>query len=166
MGSRIRAHRRWGWKGVAGFRRGGGGPPWWLARTRAAATFRCSAGDGERRVRCGPPSWSLRRRRRAPAASSSGGTAGWSLAPMVAAALCGGRRGAQATKAAGGQGSGDGFIGARRGSSCRERHGRRRRGGAGLRRSPGRARGGGSTARMGLDGLGERAWVGPVVGWA
>jgi hypothetical protein len=30
-GSRIRAHRRRGWTGVAGFRRGGGGPPWWPA---------------------------------------------------------------------------------------------------------------------------------------
>jgi hypothetical protein len=101
-GSRIRAYRRRGWKGVAGFRRGGGGPPWWPARSSTAATFRRSAGDGERRGRYDPPSWSLRRRRRAPTAPSSGGTAQRSLAPKVAAALCGGRRGTQVRNVAGG----------------------------------------------------------------
>jgi hypothetical protein len=65
------------------------------ARSRVGMAFRRSAGDGERRERCGPPSWSLRWRRLAPAATSSSGTARQSLALMAAVVLCRGWRSAQ-----------------------------------------------------------------------
>jgi hypothetical protein len=83
-------------EGAAAVRHGG------RPGVRAAAVFRRSAGDGERRGRCGLPSWSLRRRRLAPVATSSGGTTRRSLAAMAAAALCRGRRDAQARKQQGG----------------------------------------------------------------
>jgi hypothetical protein len=73
-----------------------------------------------------------------------------------------------------GQGSGGGFIGARHGSSCRERHGRQRQGGAGLRRVPAEHEAGGSTGsdgprRAGRAGLGRASRglsLGGPVGWS
>jgi hypothetical protein len=68
---------------------------------RAAATLQCSAGDGEWRGRCGPPSWSVRRRQLALVATSFGGMARRSLAPKAAATFRRWRRSAQGTRARG-----------------------------------------------------------------
>jgi hypothetical protein len=73
-----------------------------------------------------------------------------------------------------GQGSGGGFIGARHGSSCRERHGRQRQGGAGLRRVPAEHEAGGSTGlngprraeRAGLGRASRGLSLGRLVGWS
>jgi hypothetical protein len=72
-----------------------------------------------------------------------------------------------------GQGSGGGFIGARRGSSCRERHRRRRRGSAGLRRVLAEHEADGSTGsdgprrarRAGLGRASRGLSLGGLVGW-
>jgi hypothetical protein len=69
------------------FEEGGGGVGG-RRRSSCTAALRHSAGDGERRGRCGPTSWTSRWRRLAPVATSSDETVQRSLAPMAAAAFC------------------------------------------------------------------------------
>jgi hypothetical protein len=148
--SRRRTHRRRRSTGGADFSKGTG-----LTGRRpglqAGTTLRCSRGREKTLRRCGLAHRNFRRGRfcsgRAPSDESATTGGGHGIGSEGLAAQSGEVRATRCRSR--GQGSGFGFIGARRGSSCRERHGRQRQGAAGLRRVPTEHKAGGNTGSDG-----------------